>query len=169
MKFAHICLFMFLLAPAMAWAAPATDASLKELMEVSEMRKLADTIPAQVSSSMDVLVQQTLQGKEPTQRQQQAIDTMKKRFSALMAAEFSYEKLEAQYLPLYRETFSDEEVAGLIAFYKTPAGQAVIHKMPTLMTNIMQMQQKILMPLMPKVQEIANSFANEMKEASARK
>ena len=166
MKFVYLGLAIFLLAPAMAWAAPASDASLKELMELTEMRKLIEAVPAQVMSSMDVYIQQALQGKAAAPRQQQAIDSMKKKMADLFTTELSYDKMMSMWLPVYRETFSDEEVAGMIAFYKTPAGQAVIHKMPTLMKNVMQTQQQLMSQLMPKFQEIAKDFAQEMQAAS---
>ena len=184
-KFAHICPVVFLLAltvplfsgcarqdgggaPSVATApnAPASDASLKELMELSGMRELLHVAPDQLAASMDAFAQKDLQGKAPNPSQQQAIDNMKKRFSALFATDLSYEKMEALFLPVYRETFSDEEVAGMIAFYKTPAGQAVTQKMPTLMQKTMQMQQQLMNSLMPKVEEIAQEFAKEMQAAS---
>jgi hypothetical protein len=145
---------------------PPSDATLKELMELTEMRKLVDAMPTQIVSSMDVYIQQALQGKAATPRQQQAVDTMKKKLADLFASELSYDKMMSMWLPVYRETFSDEEVVGMIAFYKTPAGQAVIHKMPALMKNVMQTQQQLMLPLMPKIQEIAKDFGKEMQAAS---
>jgi len=171
MKFVYLGLAIFLLAPVMAWAAPPpSDASLKELMQLTELRKLVEAMPERVSSSMDVYAQHVLQalqgGKAATSRQRQAIDDMKKRMVALYANEISYDRMEPLWLPLYRETFSDEEVAGMIAFYKTPAGQSMIHKMPALMKNVMQMQQRVMSQLMPKIQEMSQDFAKEMKAAN---
>ena len=168
-KFVHICLAVFLLAPAAALAAPPSDASLKELMELVEVRKLVEAMPTQVTSSMDALVQQALQGKAATPHQQQAIDTMKKRVSTLLSTDFSYAKMESMWLPVYREAFSAEEVAGMIAFYKSPAGQSLIHKMPVVMQKTMEMQQQVMVPLMPKIQAIAKDFADEMKEPGGQK
>jgi len=46
-------------------------------------------------------------------------------------------KLRPQYVKLYSETFSDEEIDGLLAFYQSPTGQAMIEKMPDLMAKLM--------------------------------
>jgi len=147
-------------------AAPASDASIKELVAITEMRKLIDSIPAQLDAQMERSIQQKLAGKTVTPAQQQAVDNLKKKFSALFANEYSYDKLEPKFFPVYRETFSEEEVAGMIAFYKTPAGQAVIHKMPTLMQKTMAMVQEWMMQLMSQAQKIEQEFQAEIKEAS---
>ena len=165
-NFVRICLVLVLLSPAMAMAAPASDASIKELMAITETRKLIESLPAQVEAQMTSSIQQKLAGKTVTPAQQQAVDNLKKKVTALIADECSYAKMEPMFLPIYRETFSEEEVAGMIAFYKTPAGEAVIHKMPVLMQKTMGMQQQMLMQVMPKIQEIQQQFAAEMEKAS---
>jgi len=161
---------LLLLTPALTMAAPASEASIKQLMEITEMRKLIDSLPAQIKSQMETAmnnaIQQHLQGKSLKPAQQRAVDNMTKRMTDLLAGELSYDKMESKFIPAYRETFTEEEVAGMIAFYKTPTGQAVIHKMPVLMQKTMSMQQESVMQLMPKLQEIQQQFAAEMQEAS---
>jgi uncharacterized protein len=50
--------------------------------------------------------------------------------------------------------FTLEEVRGLIAFYKTPAGQGFLDKQPLLMQKTMAMAQRRMMDLTPKIQEM---------------
>ncbi|MDR2506703.1 MAG: DUF2059 domain-containing protein [Candidatus Accumulibacter sp.] len=115
---------------------------------------------------MNNTVQQALQGKNPTPKQQQAITNMKNRMVEIMQGEFAWEKLEPMCLRLYKESFSEEEVAGMLAFYKTPAGQALIHKMPVLMQKTMLEVQKMFSDVSPKMQKIQEQFAAEMASAS---
>jgi hypothetical protein len=67
---------------------------------------------------------------------------------------------------LYKESFSEEEVAGMLAFYKTPAGQAVIFKMPVLTQQIMIETHKMMNVLLPKIKVIEQQFAAELAAAS---
>jgi len=52
-----------------------------------------------------------------------------------MKEDLSYDKLEPEYIKIYQDTFSEEEIQGMITFYETPVGQSVITKMPLIMQN----------------------------------
>jgi uncharacterized protein len=74
----------------------------------------------------------------------------------LMAQEFSWNKIKADYITLYAETFTEEEMKGIIAFYKSPAGLAFTKKQPELMKRSLELSQKIMMQIMPKIQSITH-------------
>lgn len=149
-----------------AMAAPPSDGSLKQLLAVTQARKLLDGMRAQFDSLMNNAIQQELKGKTPTAKQQQAIANMRKRMVALMQGALAWEKIEPMYLRLYKESFTEEEVAGMLSFYKTPAGQAVINKMPVMMQKTMLELQKMMSGMAPQMQKIQQDFVAELKAAS---
>ena len=51
-------------------------------------------------------------------------------------------------------------IQGMLAFYRTPAGQAVIEKMPLVMQNTMQAVQERMGAMMPAMQKM---IAEEME------
>jgi hypothetical protein len=53
------------------------------------------------------------------------------------------------YVSLYAETFTPDELQGLIDFYKTPVGQKYIEKQPQLQAAIMQKSQSMMKDIMP--------------------
>jgi len=159
-------LIALLFCSATAMAAPASDSSIKQLLNITHARKVVDGMRAQLDTAMNNVVQQALQGKTPTPRQQQAIANMKNRMFALMQGETAWEKLEPMYLRIYKESFSEEEIAGMLSFYKTPAGLAVINKMPVLMQKTMLEVQKMLGGVTPQMQKIQEQFVAEIKTAS---
>jgi hypothetical protein len=57
----------------------------------------------------------------------------------------------------------------MIAFYKTPAGQAVIAKMPAAMQNTMDEMQQMMLPVMQKMQRMQQDVATEMKAGGQKK
>ncbi len=166
MKLAKRLLCVLAFASSVAMAAPASEASIHELLEVTQVHKLLDGIQSQYAGMMDAGVQQALKGKVPTARQQQAIDKMKTRMLGLMKDTLAWGKLEPSYVRLYTETFSEDEVAGMLAFYRTPAGQAVINKMPLLMQKNMVLVQQILAGVTPQIQQIQRDFIAEIKAAN---
>ena len=62
---------------------------------------------------------------------------------------------------IYRETFSQEELDGLIAFYESPVGRAYIAKMPVAMAKTMAMSQQQMQSLMPRLKAIADEARRE--------
>lgn len=159
-------LIAFLFCSTAAMAAPASEGSIKQLLAVTQAQKLVDGMQGQFDSLMNNSIQQALKGKIPTAKQQRAIDNMKNRMVSLMQGELAWEKLEPQYIRLYQESFTEEEVAGMLSFYRTPAGQAVIDKMPMLMQRTMVDVQKMIVGITPQMKKIQEDFVAEMSAAS---
>ncbi len=149
-----------------AMAAPASESTIEELLVVAQAQNLLDGMRAQLDSLMNNAIQQSLKGKTPNAKQKQAIANMQNRMVSLMQGELAWEKLKPMYVRLYKESFSEEELTGMLAFYKTPAGQAVIQKMPVLMQKTMLEVQKMLSEATPQMQKIEADFIAEMKAAS---
>jgi hypothetical protein len=55
------------------------------------------------------------------------------------------------------------EVDGLIAFYKTAAGQALIDKMPVVMQNTMTEMQQMMQPMMQRIQRMHQEIVAEIQ------
>ncbi|MFY9317016.1 MAG: DUF2059 domain-containing protein [Burkholderiales bacterium] len=166
MNLTRSALMVLLCCSVTAMAAPASEASVKELLAVTKAQKLLDDLRAQFDSLMSNSIQQALKGKTPTAEQQKAITKMKDKMVAVLQGELSWAKLEPMYLRLYRESFSDEEIGGMLSFYKTPAGQAVINKMPVLMQQTMVQIQNMITAINPQMQKILEAFLADMEAAS---
>lgn len=80
-----------------------------------------------------------------------------------MAKELTWDNLKEDYITIYAETFTEEELAGLVEFYKSPVGSKFAGKQPELMKRSMELTQKQMMEIMPKIKK----FAEEMKEKEA--
>lgn len=152
----------FLLSSATAMAEPASEDSIRRLLTEIRAQSVVDTVLAQLNSQMDDAVQQALKGSPPTASQQQAIAKMKDRVLAVMKEELSWEMLEPLYVRFYKESYTEDEIAGMLAFFKTPAGQAVTNKMPLVTQKIMQETQQMTLRLTPKLQKIQQEFCAEM-------
>ncbi|MFT4621086.1 MAG: hypothetical protein ACI9KS_002220 [Sulfitobacter sp.] len=67
-------------------------------------------------------------------------------FISLIGQEFEgvyLEELKAQTAALQREVFTADELAGIAAFYATPAGEALILKTPSLMQRSQQIGEQL--------------------------
>jgi hypothetical protein len=73
----------------------------------------------------------------------------------LIKSHLRWEKLKPHYMKIYSETFTDAELDGMLAFYESPAGRAMLEKMPGLMVKSMALVQEQMRELMPEIQRLS--------------
>lgn len=137
-----------------AFAAPASNESIERLLVLTRAESLLDGSYANVDRMFRQGFAQGLGGRPLTADEQQRVDAMSVRVMALMKDEMSWARIEPEYVRLYAQTFDQNEVDGLIAFYMSPPGQAMVAKMPLLMQNTMAMMQAQMAALMPKMMAV---------------
>ena len=124
-------------------------------------------IPAQLKQ-MQALVPADAKGGKPGVGAEQQKEMMEKNME-MCAEEMKWEKIKPDYIDLYAETFSAEELKELIAFYQSPAGKVFMAKQPELMQKSMQLSQKTMMRLMPKIMAMSAEVAAEAAKEKADK
>jgi hypothetical protein len=146
-----------------------SDGSIKQLLELAQAHKLIDSVMTQMDTLMKQTIAQATNGQEIPPKVQKDIDKRQAEVIGFMKELLDWSKLEPMYVRIYQKTFSQQEVDGMIAFYKTPAGQAVISKMPTAMQNTMDEMQQMMAPVMQKMQRMQQDVVAEMKAESQKK
>jgi hypothetical protein len=134
-----------------AHAAPPSRDSVEKLLSVIDMKKTYDATFVSMKTSMDQAFASMPQVQAMTPEQHQRFDIAMDRVFALMRDEMDWDKLKPEFAQLYTETFTQEEVDGLLEFYRSPAGRAMIEKMPLLLSKSMQMTQTRIQKLMPRI------------------
>ena len=150
--------------PPDAASAPASEASLKELLEVAKARKVLDTMLEHLDQVMNQAMQEATGGKPVPAKVQKHIDKLETDLKTLFKEECSWEKMEPVYLRIYQKSLTQQEVDGMIAFYKTPAGKAVMDKMPVILQNSIQEMKEMMGPMMQRLQRMQQEVKAEMKE-----
>ena len=87
----------------------------------------------------------------------------------MLAKEMSWNKMKADYITLYAEMFTEQELKDTVAFYKSPTGQAFIKKQPELMKRSMEISQKVIMQIMPKIQAMTEELKKAVPAAEKQK
>lgn len=140
-----------------------SDESIKELLRVTESRNLVDSMMGQMDNLFKSSMQQALQGKTITQKEQKLADDMQKKMIVIFKEEMNWEMLEPLFMQIYRDSFTQQEVDGMLAFYKSPSGQSVIRKMPLVMQHTMTEMQKRMGPIYQKLSKMTEETITEMK------
>jgi hypothetical protein len=146
-----------------ASANPPSEASIKQMLEVMQARKLVDSMMAQMDNLLLQTVAQATQGRPIPPHVQKQIDQERAEMTAMMKDLLAWEKLEPLYVRVYQKTFTQQELDGMLAFYKTPVGAAMIAKMPAVMQNTMEEMQSMMGPVMEKMQRMEKDVAAQMK------
>lgn len=121
------------------------------LADEKSHRKLAEELLTlmDVQNKMDQMVN-TIKQMQMAQLQRMNIppeaSEMAKSFQSqmmdLMAKEMNWDNVKQDYISVYVDTFTEQELKGIIGFYKSPAGKAFVKKSPEMMKRSMDISQK---------------------------
>lgn len=151
-----------------AWAAPPSEASIDEMLSTAHAADMIQTLQKQMGSVMSETIKKALadQKQKLNPKQQEAVDRFVEQYTAFFAENMTWEKFRPLYVRLYQETFTQEDVDGILSFYKTTAGQALINKMPLLMSKVMGLMPELLAPIQAKIKELQEQLIKDLKAAS---
>jgi hypothetical protein len=145
-----------------AMAAAPTDESVEKLLVATNSEKIMDGLYANMDTFIRQAVLNATQGQTPTPQQQQLLKAMPQKLAVIVREEMNWAKLKPMYIAIYKESFNQEEIDGLNAFYDSPAGVAYVNKLPVVIQKSVQMLQTLVPPLSKKI-DIAMKQA--LKEA----
>lgn len=150
-------------APALAQEEPADEAIIRELIEVTEVAKLMDGVDAQVDGMMAQAMADAIGGKTVSPEQQALLDEMRTRVMAIVRESTDWARLEPMMIDIYRKSFTRKEAQGMLDFYRSEAGRAVIAKMPVVMQHTMAAMQENMRMMVPKIQEVQKDILARLK------
>ena len=134
-----------------AYCETPSDASVNTLLVVMKTENNMNVMFANMDKIMAQSMATATQGEQMTPEQLHILDAARAKFVTIMKEEFAWEKVRPQYVQVYQETFTQEEVDGLIQFFQSPVGVAYIDKIPTVMQKSMGLMQGRMAPLMEKM------------------
>lgn len=149
--------------------ARADDASkrskIEEMLIVLNLQKTMDQVRAQQFSQVEQFTKGMFPDQKPlTPSQQQAGEAFRKRVETIVSETLAWDKLRPAFVDLYASAYSEEEVDGILTFYKSPVGQSVLAKTPELMRNSQSITQARMEEMQPKMRQALEDFSAKMKE-----
>ena len=143
--------------------APPSEASIKQLLEAGQAHEMVDAMFAQMDAFMKQTMQQAAQGQQLSPKIQKDIEKRHNETMASVKELLDWNKLEPMYVRVYQKSFTQQEVDGMIAFYKTPIGQAVLNKMPVVLQNTMAEVQQMMQPMVQRMQRMQQEVVAEIQ------
>lgn len=146
-------------------AAPASDESIRTLFQVMKAEALMDSVYANMELAMRQFMAQAMGGKSLSDEQRRIMSLAPQRMSEVIRSELSWAKMEPMQVSVYRETFEQPEIDGLIEFYRSPVGQAFVNKMPTVTQKGAVAMQGYMQQVMPRIKAAMDEILKEARLA----
>src|SRR4029077_1866889 len=151
---------------AYAQDAKPSEASIRQLFEVMHSSSLLDAYLTQIDGTVRASMQQALAGQQVNPKQRQILEDMGRQIGSLVKAELNWSAIEPVMIEVYRNTFSQHEVDGMLTFYRSEVGQAVITKLPNAMQQSMTSIQSHVKTLTPRIVQLQKDTAAQLKAAA---
>jgi hypothetical protein len=119
-------------------AAPPSAESVEALLVAMKAEETAAALFGQMESMSRTTLTNLLKDKPLNEKQKRIVADGGAKLMQLVMSEMAWENVRPIYLKVYQENFSQEEVDGITAFYNSPAGSALVSRLPVVMQALMQ-------------------------------
>jgi hypothetical protein len=131
----------------------------EELMVIMDVQKNIEQMFQQIKQMQMNQFKNMNLSQEATARAQSLVD----RIMTLISREMSWDNLKDEYIHLYVSVFTQDELQGLVEFYKSPLGRKFLAKMPALMQESIQLAQARVRKITPEIQRITEEIQSLSK------
>ncbi len=135
-------------------------AAARELIEASGAANLGDQMQDQIRAMFEGSVAQMQVAPE----RREIVDRYVDRLTNLLTQEVGWDNIENDVIELYVSIYTEEELRGLVEFYRSPLGQKMTSKMPEIMQASMELTQRHLREVMPKIQRLSEEMVQELRQ-----
>ncbi len=108
----------------------ASEGSIRELIVLTGVKQAVENARVQTEISVKAEFEKQFEGVERTAEQQTILTHIIDRILADVREEMRWDVIESETIRRYQQTFSQSEVDGTVLFYRSPAGQAMLAKLP---------------------------------------
>lgn len=122
------------------------EAKIERILALTNAQAVMDQMFAQIKTSTA-----SMMPAGSTPEQSAKVQEIQEKLLDFVKDRMSWDKVRPKYVKIYDETFSDEEITGILAFYQAPAGRAMLEKLPTLISKSMSVAQSQMTDIMPEI------------------
>jgi hypothetical protein len=155
---------------AVSCSAHADEASKKakaeKLLGVMHMDQTMGLMMDSMKTQMDKAIMQSAETDSMSDAQRKMMVNFETQAMQLISDSVKWQTIEPEYVALYTKNFSEEELDGMLTFYNSPVGQAVLTKMPSMLNESMQIAQKHVESVAPQIKALQDKLMQQMKDSA---
>jgi len=157
---------VFLFALPLAHADEASKrAKIEEMFTVLKMDSLMKQMMAQGVEQGKATVKSMMGDTPVSAADQKIMDDAMTKMVAVVADVLGWEKLKPAYVDLYASAYTEEEIDGILAFYKSSVGRALLAKTPELITKSGAIVNGRMQELGPRMQQVISDMQKQIQAA----
>jgi uncharacterized protein len=140
---------------------PKTDLAI-QLMQITNFDQMMTTMRQQVSAS----IEQSIGIANSCAASQPVFGEFTQALGDKLADALTSPEFKVDVASVYAETFDEQELRDIIAFYQSPLGRKMLAKMPELMQRSTQISQERIKAIMPDIESITEHYRPLIQQAS---
>ena len=150
-----------------AHAEPASEAAAQELLRISRAESMMTAASANLEQQMRDTMDSMLAQEKLDPAQREAVTRgVPARVAELISKAMDWPAVEKDMVQVYRDNFTEEEVAGQIAFYRSSVGQSVLDKMPAVMQQSTELAMRRMQTVLPQMKSVIEKALAEAKASA---
>jgi hypothetical protein len=166
MKRLALLLTLVLCLPLTAHADDASrHAKAQEMLTLMHLDRVMDQVMNNMMQQMSTMSKQ-LGGNTVKPEDQAKLDEFQKKAFDLIQSQMGWKALEPDYVDIYAKNFTDEQLDAILVFYKSPAGIALVDKLPTLTAEGSQLAQAKMTALQPQLRQLIQEYSKSVSTHS---
>jgi len=160
-----VLFYMLFLFSSLAMADEASHrAAAEELLLLMNVDKMVEPVFEQ----MQLMMEQQFDQSDAPEDARPILKKYTAKMMQVLEEALGWEKMRDDYVDIYVRTYTESEIRAIADFYRTPAGQAFIEKMPQLMQESMSLSQRAMQGYMHEIEQLSAEMAKEVEEVEKR-
>ena len=137
-------------------------AKAEQLFMLLHMDKMMDQMMSGVMKQVQQLAQSMPGADQATPEQKKLIADFQQRVLTLVNNKLGWKALEPDFVNLYAGTYTEDDLDGIIGFYKSPVGQKMLEKTPELLSKSTEITQQKMREVQPQLNDMVQDFMKQM-------
>ncbi|HZD50199.1 MAG TPA: DUF2059 domain-containing protein [Silvibacterium sp.] len=143
--------------------AASKDRKVRELLALMHLEQSNRSLVQAELDRIESQSRQQLAGVSLDPDQAESYVKFQRKVEALLRGSWNWKLVEPEFVKLYSDTYSEEELDGILAFYHSPVGQAMLAKTPELTAKSIDISRRRMAALAPKIQQLVDQFMAETR------
>lgn len=141
-------------------------AKITELLGILKVDQVGKQIIDGATQQTEALGHREFGATETADQQKQVAD-LHQRVVTLITPAVEWKTLQPEFVTAYNTAYTEPEIDGILAFYKSPSGQALLNKGPEIGQKSSGIVQTHMSAIQPQLRQIVQDFAKSSAPAGA--
>ncbi len=138
---------------------------IDQLFVVMKMDHLMQQIMDQSAAQGEKIATNIFGNAPMSDADRKILTDFENKMQALLKDQLAWDKMKPAYLDLYAATYSEEDIDGILGFYKSTAGQHMVEKTPTLYSASQQIVMGRMQTIQPQLQQMTKDLTEQVQAA----